>query len=55
MYLLQQTTPDTSPYMIAGYVVIFLVMLIYVVSLVVRRRSLMLDLEMLSELEERES
>jgi len=38
-------------YMIAGFAVIFGFMLIYLVSLVVRNRSLQRDLEMLEELE----
>jgi len=38
-------------YMIAGFVVIFGFMLIYLVSLVVRNRNLQRDLEMLEELD----
>jgi hypothetical protein len=41
--------------MIAGYAVIFGVMLIYLVSLYIRRRNLEQDLELLDELQERES
>ena len=47
-------TPDTSGYMTAGYVVIFSVMLIYLVSLLVRRRNLEKDYETLEELEKAE-
>jgi hypothetical protein len=50
-FLLQETTPDTSPYLIAGYAVIFGVMLIYLVSLAIRRRNLKQDLEVLEDLE----
>lgn len=50
---LQQTTPDTSNYMVAGFGVIFGAMLIYLISLVVRFRNLRQDLEMLQELEKR--
>jgi hypothetical protein len=41
---------NTLGYMIAGYVVIFGVMLIYLVSLVVRHRNLTQEEEMLKEL-----
>jgi hypothetical protein len=37
--------------MIAGYAVIFGVMLLYVISLSVRRRSLSKDLEMMQDLD----
>jgi hypothetical protein len=50
---LQQMTPDTSNYMVAGFGVIFGAMLIYLISLVVRFRNLRQDLEMLQELEKR--
>ena len=49
--LLAEAPAETSAYMIAGYVVIFGVMLLYLVSLIVRRRNLEQDLELLSELE----
>ncbi len=41
---LQDTPPDTSGYMIAGYVVFFAMAAIYLVSLVVRSRNLNQDL-----------
>jgi len=47
-------TPDTSAYMIAGFAVIFGFMLVYVVSLAVRKRRLSREEEMLKELEEGE-
>ncbi len=47
----QTTTPDTSGYFIAGYVVIFVVMLVYIISLFVRQRNLEQDYETLEELE----
>ncbi len=50
---LQNTTPDTSSYMIAGYAVIFIIMLIYLVSLSIRQRNFRKDLELLEELEEK--
>ena len=42
---------ETTNYMIAGYAVIFGVMALYLISLVVRRRNLLRDLELLEELE----
>lgn len=53
--LLQEGPAETTNYMIAGYAVIFGVMLIYLISLYVRRRNLEQDLELLDELQERES
>ncbi len=46
-------TPDTSGYMVAGYIVIFGIMLVYLVSLLVRNRNLRRDLETLEELEKK--
>ena len=48
---LQDAPAQTIGYMIAGYTVIFGVMLLYLVSLVVRRRNLIQDLQTLEELE----
>jgi len=48
----QETTPDTSGYMIAGYAVTFLVLGIYVTSLYLRSRNLRQDIAMLEQLEE---
>ncbi|MFO7625615.1 MAG: hypothetical protein R6V73_14815 [Anaerolineales bacterium] len=50
---LQQTTPDTSNYMIGGFAVIFGAMLIYLISLIIRGRNLRQDFEILQELENR--
>jgi hypothetical protein len=52
MYLLQQGPAQTLDYMIAGYAVIFGVMLIYLVSLYIRRKNLSQDIEVLEELEQ---
>ncbi|RME06263.1 MAG: CcmD family protein [Anaerolineae bacterium] len=49
--MLQQTTPDTFNYFVVGYTVFFLVMTVYLVSLVVRYRNLKKELELLEELE----
>jgi len=46
-----ETTPDTSGYMIAGYIVAFSVMAIYVVSLIVRWRNLSQDLSTLETMQ----
>lgn len=46
------TPANTMGYMIAGYAVIFGVMLIYMVSLVVRWRNLRQDEQLLQDLKE---
>ena len=46
-----ETTPDTSAYMIAGYIIAFAVMIIYVASLYIRFRNLNRDLSMLEEMD----
>lgn len=48
---LQETTRDTSGYMIAGYAIAFIVMGIYVVSLYLRNRNLNQDRAMLEEMD----
>ena len=48
----QEATPDTSGYMIAGYAITFLVMALYVASMVVRSRNLKRDMTTLQELDE---
>lgn len=50
--LFQETTPDTSGYMIAGYAITFLVLAVYVASLYVRNRNLKQDMDMLAEMEQ---
>jgi CcmD family protein len=52
--ILQQTPAETTRYMIAGYAVIFTIMLLYVLSLVIRRRNLERDLETLKDMETKE-
>lgn len=49
---LQEITPDTSGYMIAGFIVAFVVMGLYVFSLYLRNRNLNQDLGLLEELDE---
>ena len=53
LQILQDAPAETTSYMIAGYVVIFGVMLVYLVSLVMRIRSLKQDLEILEELQQK--
>ncbi len=52
--LLQQAPAETTRYMIAGYSVIFSIMLLYTISIFVRRRNLRRDLETLGEMEAQE-
>lgn len=47
----QETTPDTSGYMIAGYAATFLVLAVYVASLYLRNRNLQQDMDMFAEME----
>lgn len=46
-----ETPPDTSQYMIAGYVIAFAVMIIYVASLYIRFRNLNRDLSTLEDMD----
>ena len=46
----QETTPDTSGYMIAGYTVFFIFTAIYLLSLFLRSRNLKRDLSTLEDL-----
>ncbi len=52
--LIQQAPAETTRFMIAGYAVIFSIMLLYTISIFVRRRNLKRDLDMLSEMESQE-
>jgi hypothetical protein len=47
------TTPDTSVYMIAGFVVSFATLGLYVLSLYIRNRNLQRDVETLESLDEK--
>jgi cell division protein FtsL len=51
MVYLQESTPDTSIYMIAGYTIAFAVMAVYLASLVLRWRNLNQDLQTLESLQ----
>jgi hypothetical protein len=46
-----ETTPDTSIYMIAGFVISFVTMGIYVASLYIRNRNLKQDIETLESMQ----
>ncbi len=50
--LIQDATPDTSAYMIAGYAIFFVLMIIYLVSLFIRSRNLNADLTVLESMKE---
>jgi CcmD family protein len=54
LFLLQDAPAETTGYMIAGYAVIFGLMLAYLVSLALRRRNLEQDLEVLEDLEKKD-
>ncbi len=49
--LIQQAPAETTTYMVAGYSVIFGIMLIYIISLVLRNRNLKRDMQSLHDLE----
>ena len=49
--LLQEGPANTTNYMIAGYAVIFGVMLLFLISLLVRQRNLQKDLEVLEDIQ----
>jgi hypothetical protein len=46
-----EITPDTSSYMIAGFVVTFATMGIYIASLYIRNRNLQQDVEALESMQ----
>ncbi len=50
--ILQQGPAETTNYMVFGYVIIFGSMLLYVISLYLRQRSLKQDLTLIEDLQE---
>jgi hypothetical protein len=54
MFFLQEAPANTTGYMLSGYAVIFGVILLYIISLYVRRKNYQKDIELLQELENRE-
>jgi hypothetical protein len=53
-FFLQEGPANTTSFMIAGYTVIFGIMLIYLISLLIRQRNLQKDLEVLEEIQAEE-
>ena len=53
--LLLDPTPNTSGYMVLGYAFIFITIAIYLFSLFIRQRSMKRNIEMLEELDKKES
>lgn len=49
LFLLQEAPAETTNYMVAGYTVIFGVILLYLLSLYIRQRNLKQDLEILDD------
>ncbi len=52
LYSILHAPAETTRYMVAGYAVIFSVMLLYILSMVVRRRKLERDIALLNEMEQ---
>ena len=52
--IIQQAPAETTRYMVAGYAVIFTLMLFYVLSLIIRCRNLERELKALQEMEAKE-
>jgi CcmD family protein len=50
--LILQAPAETTRYLVAGYTVIFGIILLYVVSLIVRSRNLKREIETLKQLDE---
>jgi len=50
--LFQEATPDTSGYMIAGYVITFVILGLYVASMVLRNRNYRQDMTLLEEMDQ---
>ena len=49
--LLQEAPAETTGYMLAGYIIIFGTMLVYLISIILRRRNLDQDMHMLDDLQ----
>jgi CcmD family protein len=49
--MIQTIPPDTSAYMIGGYIFIFTVLGLYLASLIIRRRNLKREMEILKQIE----
>lgn len=55
LYIPLFVPPETTNYMIAGYIVIFCIMTIYVISLYLRRRKFEQEIKFLRELEDKQT
>ena len=51
MFILD-TPPDTSAYMIAGYTIFFILIILYLISIFIRTRNLNQDLSILERMKE---
>ncbi len=49
--LLQQAPAETTQYMLAGYIVILSIMLLYIISIFIRHRNLKRDIQTLNEID----
>ncbi len=49
---LQDTPPDTSAYMVAGYTIFFVIAAVYLFSLSIRNRNLSRDLDLLESMKQ---
>ncbi len=49
--VLQQAPAETTQYMLAGYIVILSIMLLYIISIFIRHRNLKRDIQTLHEIE----
>jgi len=47
---IQDTTPDTSAYMVAGYAIFFVLLILYLISFLIRTRNLNRDLTTLENM-----
>lgn len=55
LWYLQETPAETTSYMIAGYAIIFIVMGIYIGSLWWRKRNMERDLQLLEEIQSKQT
>ncbi|HSB66088.1 MAG TPA: hypothetical protein VLD65_05885 [Anaerolineales bacterium] len=52
--IFQQAPAETTRYMVAGYTVIFSIMLLYIISIFIRRHNLTREVKMMDEMEAKE-
>lgn len=51
MIFLQEVPAETTGFMVAGFAVIFGVMLVYILSIYLRKRNLLRDIQVLEDME----